>query len=76
VLQARSDGSDLVVLVVHAFETSQTKREKLDANAAAFANMVRILTNSPVGAVAPGQLYGSISLDGTDCYVGKAVCAG
>lgn len=75
-LETKTRGADLAVLVVHEFKTTETEPFKLEGNGADFAHFLGALGLCEPHLVEDGKLYGpTISQDGLPpLLVGKAVC--
>jgi len=71
-IQAKRDGSDLAVFVVHEFHTCKTTVDNINKNAEDFNAFMSVICPSSSPVVA-GMLYGPITVGGVDCLIGKVV---
>lgn len=71
-LQAKQDGATIAVFVVHEFHTSKTAQEFLDRNRKDYEKFLGVI-GIPSSASTDSTLHGPVTIDGTECLVGKVV---
>ena len=72
ILQAKIDGSDLAVLIIHEFQSTETDKEKQTKNHHDLERFMGILSGKDIDLVSC-RLYDGFHVDSIDLMIGKMV---
>ena len=73
ILQARIDGSNVAVLVVHEFRTASTSDKKHKQNHTELERLMSVVSGGVETNIEAGKLYGSFKMGGIDLMIGKVI---
>jgi hypothetical protein len=72
-LQARIDGSEMAILIVHEFHTDGLDARKIRKNIQDYARFINVFTDDTCENGTNGKLFGPIEVDGIACFIGRVV---